>query len=30
MKSVIPYPVSYLVSKLIFTIAFFRNPVKVY
>lgn len=30
MKSIIPYPVSYLVSKLIFTIAFFRTPLKVY
>lgn len=30
MKSVIPYPVSYLVSKLIFSIAFFRTPLKVY
>lgn len=30
MTSVIPYPVSYLVSKLIFSIAFFRTPLKVY
>lgn len=30
MKSVIPYPVSYLVSKFIFCIAFFRTPLKAY
>ena len=30
MSSIIPYPVSYLVSKFIFSIAFFRTPLKVY